>query len=134
MDATTGETLLEIDADDSYVSLSPDGRFAMASSYDGDKPVDVYDVGSGSHVTVDYAKRGYGWSQDGQLFAVDGHQLTTCSPTTGACETSDLDLVKEPQDSQGVSMKCQANGECMPVGPPPDYSGELKLGGRVYES
>ena len=134
VDATTGEILLEIDTDDAYVSLSPDGRFATASSYDGDKPVDVYDVGSGSHVTVDYAKRGYGWSPDGQLFAVDGHQLTTCSPTTGACETADLDLVKEPQDGQGVSMRCQANGKCTPVGPPPDYSGELKLGGRVYES
>ena len=133
MDATTGETLLEIDADDSYVSLSPDGRFAMASSLRRRQAV-VYDVGSGSHVTVDYAKRGYGWSQDGQLFAVDGHQLTTCSPTTGACETADLDLVKEPQDSRGVTMKCKENGGCVPVGPPPDYSGELKLGGLVYES
>jgi hypothetical protein len=134
VDVATGETLLQIEGDDSYLVLSPDGRFAMANTYDGDQPVRVYDIASKAHVDINGAPRGYGWSADGQVFTVDGHELTTCSPTTGDCETTDVDLVKEPQDSQGLITRCDEGGECTPVGPPPDYSGELKLGGMTYES
>jgi hypothetical protein len=134
VDATTGETLLQVDGQDTYLSLSPDGRFAMANTYDGDRPVTVYDVASGAHVDIEPASRGYGWSPDGELFTVDGHELTTCSPATGECATSDVELVEEPRDSEGVMTKCDASGKCTPVGPPPDYSGELRLGGMTYES
>jgi len=134
VDATTGETLLQVEGQDIYITLSPDGRFARVESYDGDLPTTVYDIAAKSSVALDNAPRGYGWSPDGQLFTVDGHELTTCSPTTGACETSDVDLVKEPVDSQGEMQICTPGGGCEPAGPPPDYTGELKLGGLVYES
>jgi hypothetical protein len=136
VEARTGDTLLENDTEDSYFSLSPDGRFAKLSSEDDvGSDFDVYDVASGAHVTIEGQSWSYGWSPDGELFRVQGHELTTCSPVSGECESSDLDLVKEPSDSsEGVVEKCDVNGKCQEVGPPPDYSGELKLGGLVYES
>ena len=124
VDLASGETLLQIEGEDAYLSLSPDGRFAMANTYDGDQPVRVYDLAAKAHVDIDGARARLRLERGRRLFTVDGHQLTTCSPTTGDCETTDVDLVKEPQDSQGEMSVCDEGGKCTPVGPPPDYSGE----------
>ena len=70
VDATTGKTLLEVDADDSYVSLSPDGRYASVSSYD-ERPAGRR-LRRRLRITGRDRLReatATDWSQDGQLFA-----------------------------------------------------------------
>jgi hypothetical protein len=89
-------------------TLSPDGRYAMLSAESDGDTFDVYQVDSGDHVSIDGSTYDYGWSPDGTLFRIEGRKLTTCLPTSGECETSRLDIERGP--------------------------GELKLGGRVYES
>jgi hypothetical protein len=134
-DLASGKSLLDIDAKGS-LDLSPDGRFAMVVDENGTGPSDVYDVATGQRVSVGGDPYSWGWTEDGDLFKVDGGKLTTCDSTTGDCATTDLDL----PSSDGVSNEpvCpvtkgkQGRGTAA-CEPPPDPT-EIRLGGRFYES
>lgn len=136
VDVTTGETLLSVPVEDyGSLELSPDGRFAKLDTERSGKGFDVYDVAKGEHVSIDGGAFDYGWSADGDLFRLDGSALTVCAAGNGECTTADVDLDKEPSAEEGVLMKCTDDGrKCREVGGPPDFSGELKLGGMTYES
>jgi hypothetical protein len=52
--------------------------------------LEVYDLDSGSHVPVDGAASGYGWTTDGDLFSVSAKGVEECAGTTGECTTTPL--------------------------------------------
>lgn len=110
LDATTGDVLLEVDAQEyAWGTLSPDGRFLKVVIDDMDPgPVQVHDVASGE-VQEFPASYDWGWTADGGLFKPDGDTLTTCVADTGSCQEQPLD-------------------------PPLPKDADLRLGGRVYES
>jgi hypothetical protein len=75
----------------------------------------VYDVTTGTHVSIEGTFAGYGWAPDDSIFPVSGDSLTTCDPASGECATSRLDLDVSP-------------------GERPSFADDLKLGGVTYES
>ncbi len=104
LDADSGDTLLRLPAADGapYTSLSPDGKYVerVIQDYDPgqDPPAElVYDVATGGSIEVP-GDRGWGWTPDGDLFAVaeDG-TLTTCDPATGDCTDQHVDLPAPPK-------------------------------------
>ncbi|WP_309650391.1 hypothetical protein [Nocardioides sp.] len=124
VDASTGETLLAVEAAGyAYLSLSPDGRFAKLDADEQVSGFDVYDVVAGTHVQLPGATYDYGWTADGDLFrlqeSASGVRLSTCEADTGSCAATEPDLATPPNDAAASSE---------------DYSGELKLGGLIYES
>lgn len=115
IDVATGESLLELPLDvGAYADLSYDGRYLRTGSYMGEQTgVEVYTVDSGEKVTLDEDITDLaGWTADGDVMGVGRNGVTVCSPTTGDCETTPLEL--EPGS-----------------GKLPD---DLKLGGATYES
>ncbi|GAA3807389.1 hypothetical protein [Nocardioides panacisoli] len=140
-DLATGKTLLDVAANGS-LDLSPDGRFAIVVDEDAGMsgkptPSDVYDVATGSHVSVPGAAYDWGWTADGDLFKVAGGKLTTCDSVTGDCATTDVDVPdsdgaqNEPACPVRIGKHGEAStGDCEPA---PDPA-EVRLGGRVYES
>jgi hypothetical protein len=115
VDVATGDVLLTLPAAAETfptLQLSPDGRYAALSAMNAlggpDVPLEVYDVDTGSHVSLDGAFSYSGWSPSDQLFVVEGKKLTTCEPDTGECTDSQLTFDVNPND--------------------------VKLGGRTYES
>ena len=87
VDLATGATLLTISDPHGWVTLSPDGRYAKFAS---DPGVEIYDVQSGTHVSLPGNGFDYGWTADGRLFTVSGDNLKVCSPTTGDCSEQQL--------------------------------------------
>ncbi|HEY0951187.1 hypothetical protein [Nocardioides sp.] len=94
VEVATGEVLLTVPRGESYLQLSPDGRYAAMNLPDG-RSVDVYDIDAGTKVTVDGQSWDYGWSPDGDLFKVVKHRVVTCSTSTGECTTGDVTVPKE---------------------------------------
>lgn len=112
-DVETGEVLLSVDSGRfGYLALSPDGQFATMN-VDRGRSVDVYDLDTGTKVTLDGQSWDYGWSPDGDLFRVEGGHVTTCSTATGECTVGDVTI---PKQGGGVA---------------PD---DLRYGNQTYES
>ena len=89
VDALTGRTVLDIPIGrTAQVTLSPDGRFAKLGGFLNQKTFQVYDVDTGSKVTITGSSFDRGWTFDDGLFTVRRDQLTVCSATTGDCESS----------------------------------------------
>ena len=114
LDVATGKTLLDLPrpGGTGYLLLSPDGRFAIMDDTDG-KSFAVYDVDTGSHVTLDGASYAYGWTPDGDLFTISRHHVVTCSTATAECTTGSADV---PSEGGGVSPE------------------DVRFAGRAYES
>jgi len=113
VDVATGETLLSIPIGrSSYVTLSPDGRFATVDSFDADS-FDVYDVGAGSHTAFNGGSFDYGWTAEGDLARLKNHHVDTCKTATGECTTGSETI---PSDGGGVA---------------PD---DVRFAGQTYES
>lgn len=114
VDVATGRTLLDLPrpGGTGYLLLSPDGRLAVMDDT-ADKAFEVYDVDTGSHVTIDGASYDYGWTPGGDLFTIRRHHVVTCSTTTAECTTGSAEI---PSEGGGVSP------------------GEVRFAGRAYES
>lgn len=115
VDAKSGEVVLT--ADGGYFDLSPDGRYAeLVNEEEESMPgseveLEVYDVATGSSVTIAGPAYDWGWTADGDLFRAGKDRIWTCDSATGECK---VELFEMPAD----------------VGRQP----ELRLGGQVYES
>lgn len=111
-DAETGDELLTVSFPDyGYLSLSPDGRFAtleIESMDAGAGEFEVYDVDTGSHVTIQGQVYDFGWTAGGELFRLTQDGFDSCDPATGECTSTPLEL----------------DGRIA----------EAQLGGRTYES
>lgn len=93
-DTGTGELLSLATGTSGSLSLSPDGRYALV----GDRVVEL-----DTQAAVRVGLRGpVGWSPSDQPFVVDGDRLTTCSPTTGECTETRLDLPDGSDDGSLV--------------------------------
>lgn len=102
VDVGTAEVLLRVADPDVIVSLAPDGRHAMALPWrtcdeDGtctyDRPTaQVYDVDRGTHVRVDLTDASYGWTPRGDLLRVDRDSVDVCSPDTGTCRSTPVEV------------------------------------------
>ncbi|MXG88178.1 hypothetical protein [Nocardioides flavescens] len=102
VDVATGELLAGTTGRSGMLSLSPDGRYARV----GERIVDLE-----TQAITRVGLRGpIGWSPSDEPFTLDGDRLTTCSPTTGECVETRLDL---------------------PAGAGSD---DVRLGGVTYES
>ncbi|MCW2793042.1 MAG: hypothetical protein JWO76_2140 [Nocardioides sp.] len=94
VDVETGDTLLTVQFDAyGYLTLSPDGRFAVNGAEDGS--FDVYDIEAGTHLTFQGQAYDYGWSPDGDLFTVKAQHVVTCSTASGECTTGSVEIPKE---------------------------------------
>jgi hypothetical protein len=112
-EVASGDVVLEVEAQDVSANLSPDGRYLLVAPYFGPSPPEVYSVDSGQKVALDKAGRvANGWTPDDELFGLDKGKLTVCSPTTGECTTSEVDV-------DGGTGR---------------FAEEIKLGGVTYES
>lgn len=89
VDARSGETVLQADGPGSF-ELSTTGRYARLVA--GSKSFEVYDVDSGSHVTIDGDAGGWAWTADDTLFRVGDDEVTTCDPATGSCDTTAIEI------------------------------------------
>lgn len=119
LDAVTGEVLLnEFVGDYGFFSLSLDGDFAQVVSDEPAKAFDVYDIDAGTHVSIPGQSSDFSWTPGGDLYRLADSMLTTCEADTGDCTSVPVALDVQPNTSQD----------------PNDFSGELKLGGRTYES
>ncbi len=114
VDVTTGKALLDLPrpGGTGYLSLSPDGRFAAMDDTDG-KAFEVYDVDTGSHVTIDGASYDFGWTAGGDLFTIRKHHVVTCSTSTAECATGSAEI---PTEGGGVSPE------------------DVRFAGKAYES
>ncbi len=100
VDVRTGEVLVRasLDRDEfGFFQLSPDGSHAVLSvesmsELEPPTTVDVYDVGTGTKVSVPAGD--YGWAADGDLFRVDvrSDSISVCAPDTGECTDQDVDI------------------------------------------
>ncbi|QYJ04449.1 hypothetical protein KUV85_01870 [Nocardioides panacisoli] len=133
VDVATGATVLSSEAP-GYFDLSPGGRHAMFVDEDAEADVDtasveVYDVASGEHVTLDGPGYEWGWTPDGDPFRIDREsgELTTCVASTGDCTSTDIDLPP--------ASGCARSTVNSAATPPCEETGDdLRLGGRAYES
>jgi hypothetical protein len=148
LDARTGETLLSVTrarGEYGWFSLSPDGAHAMLfieETRDGSEvtETDVYDVATGTHVTLAGAPWDLGWTRDGHLYRVDDDLVTTCSPVTGGCtrETVAITRVPEPAPVEHTETTCDKHGKnCGTMTwteTPDEPDNKVTLAGRGYES
>lgn len=148
LDARTGRTLLSVtraDGDYGWFDLSPDGSYAMLfieETADGSEvtETDVYDVATGTHVTLAGAPWDLGWTRDGHVYRIDDDKVTTCSPVTGECteETVDVARVPEPAPVERTETTCDKRGEnCGTMTwteTPAEPENKVTLAGRTYES
>jgi hypothetical protein len=106
VDAFTGHSLLDLQIDrDSQVTLSPDGRFVEVASFTDQKSFPVYDVDTGTKVTITGSSFDRGWTFDDGLFRVRGDRLTVCSAATGDCDTSAIPPVRGAVRYAGVTYE-----------------------------
>lgn len=102
VDAQTGELLFEHRQGDRLLSLSPDGRFAVAYPWrtcedDGrctwDLPtVVVHDLATGTQQEFDVTGTSFGWTPDGDLLLVDDATVEVCDAASGACRSTPVDV------------------------------------------
>ena len=90
--------------------LSPDGEFA---TLDTGRGFDVYDVATGSHVSIDGASYDYGWTPEDNLARLKNHHVVTCSAASGECTTGSETI---PSDGGGTSPQ------------------DVRFAGQTYES
>jgi hypothetical protein len=102
VDVETGDVLLTADAP-GYFQLSPDGLHAELVDEDAQmrpeqKPeTRVYDVATGSSVTLTGSSWNWAWSADGGLFSLtDDGALITCDAGTGECSEQRVELPAAP--------------------------------------
>jgi hypothetical protein len=98
VDVTTGEVLLRSDDPDLLLSLSPDGRHAIAVPWRTcdesgecvyDKPsAVVYGIESGQQIAIDVRDGSYGWTPNGDLLRVDADSVDVCDPDTNVCHST----------------------------------------------
>ncbi|VXB84267.1 hypothetical protein [Nocardioides sp. AX2bis] len=133
VDAATGRVLLAVPTEDGVfvdVQLSPDGRYALLVSEpdvmttlgSAAGEVSVVDVGTGATVGLppEIGQGLPGWTPEGEPFVVTGDTLVACSPVDGTCAETALEIEDLPDPEGGTPAR--------------DYSQELRLGGRTYES
>lgn len=127
IDVATGETVLRVEAPPGaqgtfYLSL--DGRYALLwledlDGRDRENDVEVFDVATGTSVTVPGTFSYQSWSDDGRLFYVeDDGSLLQCAAATGECRTDPVDVAVGPQPQAGDD----------------DFSDDVVLAGQVRES
>lgn len=159
VDTATGEVLISVDSV-GYFDLSPDGRYAelVIEEQGGTPHTQVYDVESGSVVTVPGGPFEWGWTTDGDVFRVERSQVRTCDTATGECTTEPYarPSIPEPDPitytmSDPVcpdgGLECHTDPEFYEqCADNPDecewreteyveeQTLELRLGGRTYES
>lgn len=102
VDAQTGAEVLTTPASEDWMTLSPDGRYAVERSSalcdeDGDcvldRPsVEVYDLAAGTHRSIPVPGGGIGWTPTGDLLVVDGDTVQVCDASTGSCAETPLDI------------------------------------------
>ncbi|MDZ5622937.1 hypothetical protein [Nocardioides bizhenqiangii] len=118
VDASTGDVLLSVNKA-GYLDLSPDGRYAQLVDEEGEMfeagpasemEFEVFDVATGSSVTLSGPAFDWGWTADGDMFNVGEDEIVTCDSATGDCTS-------EPFNK-----------------PPAADAEDLKVGGRLYES
>ncbi|KAA1425638.1 hypothetical protein [Nocardioides antri] len=92
VDVATGDVL--VSSGSGSLVLSPDGRYAALAAGeeaqvepDREVPTQVFDLESGSDVTVFGTPYDWGWTADGDLFQVEKSQVRTCDTATGECTT-----------------------------------------------
>ena len=91
LDAATGEDLLQVPAGRlTYVTLSPDGRYAKVVDQAEESGFDIYSIADGTHVGVDGEAWNHGWTSDGDQFGVSATGVEVCSVATGDCTTNPL--------------------------------------------
>ncbi|NYJ00607.1 hypothetical protein HNR19_001305 [Nocardioides thalensis] len=140
-DGRTGEVVLRGPAGGGYFEVSPDGRYAglvdEEAEMDGEQPgYVVYDIATGSSVTIDGMAFDFGWTPDSDLFKVEDDLVTTCDTATGSCTETEVDLPEGvgeiPMGTTCRSVVGKPGSVCdEPSGPQPP---EVRLGGRSYES
>ena len=139
VDAATGDTLLSIPvAGYGYFRLSPDGSHAMVvvdeADLSDDVSFDVYDVGTGEHVSLPGHAYDYGWTAAGDLFRVGAREVTTCDTGTGECTGSPHGIeMPSPAPEQEVCVPMKGATVCSTEGGE-TWQSQLKLGGVTYES
>ncbi len=137
IDVATGETLLTAPVDGyGYFELSPDGRYAELTLESDDAPssFEVYDVATGSHVTLQGAAYEYGWTPGGGLFRVSEDKVTTCSTSTGECTSLEHDIdMPPPTPTEDVCDESPEGKFCYQTGGE-TWESTLRLGNRVFES
>ena len=116
-DLETGETLLTYPGDHfAYVTLSPDGRYAKVVLQDDSAVIDppdvgeedgfqVFDLESGKRTTFHRPAWDLGWTPDGHLLGATDSEVTTCSPQTGTCVTSESDNGRGPVKLGGIDYE-----------------------------
>jgi hypothetical protein len=118
VDVSDGSVIFAV-GKNQFLSLSPDGRYALSQSFDADDPqAQLVDLGTGTAVPLDIKGNGLGWSPDDSVFALTGSELTTCPAATGTCTTTTLTLSVVPDSNQSDQ----------------NFDDDLRLGGMTYES
>jgi hypothetical protein len=116
LDTITGEDVLRVETEEyAWGTLSPDGRYLRIESegaleggtFVEPDSIDVYDVVKGTSVEIAGDPYGWGWTPGGELFRIAAGTVTTCDPGTG---------------------------ECAEAPAPLPGKGEVRVGGRLYES
>jgi hypothetical protein len=103
-----------------FLSMSPDGRYALSEDYDSDGPrAQIVDLSTGAAVPLDIRGNGLGWAPDDAVFTLNGSKLTVCPAATGACTTTTVQLAVVPGAGDGSDE---------------DFDDDLRLGGMTYES
>ena len=102
VDVATGEVLLRVNDPDHFLTLSPDGRHAIAVSWrtcteDGecsfDEPLaEVFDLAAGTSRRVDVSDASYGWTAGGDLLRVDGDSVDVCDPGSDECFSTPVEV------------------------------------------
>jgi hypothetical protein len=111
VDVASGRTLVRVPGMEApWGGISPDGRWATVYDQVDERDFDVYDLGDGTHVTVDAVPWDFGWTAAGDLYSVDDAEVHVCDAGTGDCVDTLL-----PAD---VNLDQQ----------------QVLLGGRYYES
>lgn len=148
VDPRSGEVLLTVPMPQGsygFLDLSPDGRYALRfveerADTGAITSTRVYDVATGTYVSLAGAPYDLGWTPDGHVFSVADDTVRTCSPTTGTCTETAVDVVRAPEPSpvQRTETTCDRNGEncgtMVWTEPSDEPANHLVLGGRSYDS
>ncbi len=102
VDAQTGALLFELRQGDRLLSLSPDGRFAIAYPWrtceESDRctwdlpTVIVHDLATDSQREFDITDTSFGWTPDGDLLLVDDTTVDVCDAASGVCRSTPVDV------------------------------------------
>ena len=157
IDAASGETVV-LGEGGGYFDLSPDGRYAQLVDEEETEGFEVYDVASGTAVTLPGNPFDYGWTAGGDLFQVTKGEVRTCDTATGECTAEPY---AQPRLPQPAPVTQTVREPVCPAGSDDCWSDmdfyqncaehpdecewteseyveeqqlELKLGGRTYES